>query len=307
MVYVLDAKLYFTSRCWPIRGFMYILLTILAERVRELMRTLNVDIITALDIAYIQEVFSTKGLIYEHCRYLWSEYLAYAKRKRYMRAILECVSMGPKSVSEIAHELNVDYNRIYRYVDELVELGLLVKENNRLYIFSSTFATWILARKELPEIGKIAPTERTIIRKLKEFERRAALAERIASHTFELMAQVYVASKIGQEVDARELGITKMGTIKIPNKVEFNATIRKNNKIYEADMLLEDDEEIVVEITMSRIDAKYIKETMNVWKADKYWFISYRGFTKSAIKLTDKYSNIILTTIDHLEHELKTF
>ena len=122
------------------------------------------------------------------------------------------------------------------------------------------------------------------------------------------MAQVFVASKLGQEVNARNLGTTKMGTLKIPNRARFNVMRKKDNMIYEADMLLENDKTIIAEITTSRIDVKYIKETMGVWKADIYWFISYKGFTKSAIKFADECSNIILTTIDHLEHELrKTF
>jgi len=285
-------------------GFPFYITT-LADRVRELMRTFNISVVDALDIAYIQEVFSTRGLIYEHCRYLWSEYLAYAKRKRYLRTILESVSMGPKSISEVSREINVDYNKIYKYVDELVELGLLVKEDNILYVFNRTFATWILARKEIPEIGRISPTEKNIIRRLKEFEKRVALAEKIASHSFELMAQVFVASKLGQKVNAKELGITRMGLIEIPNRAKFNVIKKKDGTIYEADILLENDENMIVEITISKIDARYIEETVHVWATDKYWFISYRGFTESATRLIDKYPNIILTTTSHLEHKLK--
>jgi len=62
---------------------------------------------------------------------------------------------------------------------------------------------------------------------------------------------------------------------------------------------------IAVEITISKINAKYIEETVNTWNADKYWFISYKGFTKSATDLIAKRNNIILTTVADIEKLLK--
>ena len=119
-------------------GFPFYIFAIM-DRAKELIRSYGIDILSAIDIAYIQEVFSSNGLIYEHCRYLWAEYLSYAKRKKYLRAILETLCTGPRSISELSFELNVDYNTIYKYADELVSQGLVIKENNILHIFNRTF------------------------------------------------------------------------------------------------------------------------------------------------------------------------
>lgn len=73
------------------------------------------------------------------------------------------------------------------------------------------------------------------------------------------------------------------------------------------DILLEDDEKIAVEITMSKVDAKYIDEVVRIWGADKYWFISYRGFTKSAVDLARSLQNMILTTAKNIERLIPTF
>jgi len=68
-----------------------------------------------------------------------------------------------------------------------------------------------------------------------------AMAETVASHSFELMAQIFVAMNLGKEIDARKLGKTSIVRIKIPAKAKFNI-IKKNKTIHELDMLLEDEE-----------------------------------------------------------------
>lgn len=277
----------------------------ITERAKELTKIFEVPIKEALELAYYQEVFTTRGMIYEHCRYLWTEYIMHAKRKRYLRKILELVSEKPLTASQIARTLNTDYSIAVKYVDELLDLGLIVKENNKLYIFNRTFATWIQARKELPEINIVMPYEKTILRKLRELEKRVAIAEKIASHNFEMMAQILVATLLGKTLNPRELGETKLSRIKLPTKVIFNPTKKKNNKIYELDILLENGQKVAIEITISKIDAKYIEETINIWKADIYWFISYKGFTQSAKQLIEKNQTIILTQTHHLEQILR--
>lgn len=213
--------------------------------------------------------------------------------------------MGPKRISELSKSLEVDYSIIYSYIDELVKLGIIIKDGDLFHIFNRTFASWILARKELPEIARVEPTEQTLISKLREFERRVALAEKIASYSFETMAQILIGTILGQTVDAKKLGATRLSKVKVPEKIKFNINKRILGKMYELDALLEDKEKWGVEITISKIDAKYILETIDVWNLDVYWFISYKGFTRSAMKLLEKHGNIILTNANQLEALLK--
>lgn len=195
------------------------------------MRMFNTGPEEVIDLAFVQEVFSTSGLIYKHCRYLWSEYISHARRKRYLRRMLEELSKGAKTVSELARLLKIDYSIAYKYADELVALGFAVKENNTLHIFNRIFATWVLVRREIPEVARISPDEKMLIRKIKELERPVALAERVASHSFELMAQMLVAINMGRKVNSRDLGVSAMGVIRVPDRARFNL-IEKRNKKY---------------------------------------------------------------------------
>lgn len=276
---------------------------VITNRARELSELYQIGFDEALDIAYLQETYSSSGIIYEHCRYLWSEYLGYARRKRYLRSILEDLITGPKKISEIAKNVGIDYNTVYIYMEELEKLGIVKRDNNTYYIFNPVFARWIAIRKELPEILRIHPEDKGIITQLKKLEKRVSRAERIASHTFEMLTQRIIAELLGTTIEAGKLGETKLNKVKIPDKIIFNPTIKKENKIYEVDAILENDQRWVVEITLSKIDRKYIQETKNVWKADIYWFITYQGYTKTAKNNIE--NNEILTDKKHLEKLLK--
>ncbi len=276
---------------------------VITNRARELSELYQIGFDEALDIAYLQETYSSSGIIYEHCRYLWSEYLGYARRKRYLRSILEDLITGPKKISEIAKNVGIDYNTVYIYMEELEKLGIVKRDNNTYYIFNPVFARWIAIRKELPEILRIHPEDKGIITQLKKLEKRVSRAERIASHTFEMLTQRIIAELLGTTIEAGKLGETKLNKVKIPDKIIFNPTIKKENKIYEVDAILENDQRWVVEITLSKIDRKYIQETKNVWKADIYWFITYQGYTKTAKNNIE--NNEILTDKKQLEKLLK--
>lgn len=118
-----------------------------------------------------------------------------------------------------------------------------------------------------------------------------------------MLAQRIIAELLGTTIEARKLGETKLNKVKIPDKIIFNPTIKKGNKVYEVDAILENDQRWIVEITLSKIDKKYIQETKNTWKADIYWFITYQGYTKSAKNNIE--NNEILTDKKHLEKLLK--
>ena len=276
---------------------------VVASRARELSGLYKIEFHEALDIAYLQETYSSSGLIYEHCRYLWNEYLLYSRRKKYLRSILEALVSGPKKISEIAKSLNIDYNTVYVYMEELEKLGIVKRDNNVYYIFNPVFARWIAIRKEIPEILKIKPENKGIINQLKKLEKRVSRAEKVASHIFELLAQRTIAELLGSEIDAKKLGKTKLNKIKIPTKIIFNPTTKKKNKVYEVDAILKNGQQWVIEITLSKIDRKYIEETKNIWNADIYWFISYQGFTESAKKHIE--NNEILTDKKDLEKLIK--
>ena len=294
----------FVARVFRYTGGFPFYITVLLERAKELSKIFNTSIEEVLDLAYYKETFSIEGKIYEHCRYLWSEYLNYARRKKYLRRILELLSKnGAMTISELSKEMGVDYSILYKYVEELESLGLVRKEKKQLMIFSKTFATWILMRRELPEISRIEPKERLLLDKLRELEKRVARAEKIASKLFESYVQMVISENLGEKLNAKILGITDLKNIRIPDKIILNPTKKIGGKVYEVDAILEDDSKWVVEITISRIDAKYIEEIKRLWKADIYWFISYEGFTESALKI-DK-NNVILSTRDNIEYLMK--
>lgn len=281
-------------------GFPFYVYAI-ADRALELSFSFGGSPEEYVELAYLDELLSTRGRIYSHCQYLWKEYLRYAKRKRYLRKILETLALkGPMTLSKLANELNVNSNILQKYTEELLSLGVITKYNNEYAIFNSAFSTWILARRELPEISVISPKNRALIDKLRELEKRVARIEGIAGKFFEKTIQVLISQLLGKEINAKMLGETKLGKVTIPQNIKQNPTKKIDNRIIEADAFLHNNEDWIVEITLRKLTPSKIINTIKNWKADIYWFITYQGATKEVLALVETHTNIIISTKRHI-------
>ena len=281
-------------------GFPFYVYAI-SDRALELSFTFGGEPEEHVEIAYFDELLSTRGRIYSHCQYLWKEYLKYARRKKYLRRLLEILALkGPMTLSQLSSELNVSPNILQKYTEELVSLGIVTKFNNEYTVFNSSFATWILARRELPEISVVSPKNRTLIEKLRELEKRISRIESIAGKFFEKTIQVLISQLLGRKIDANTLGETQLGKVAIPPNIRQNPTKKLDGQVIEADAILYNSETWLIEITLKKLTPRKILDTMRSWKADIYWFITYQGATSDALTLAKKHTNIIISTKKHI-------
>ena len=204
------------------------------------------------------------------------------------------------TLSQLSSELNVGPNILQKYTEELISLGIVTKFDNEYTVFNSSFATWILARRELPEISIVSPRNRTLIEKLRELEKRVSRIESMAGRFFEKTIQVLISQLLGSQIDANVLGETRLEKVTIPPNIQQNPTKKLDGQVIEADALLYNSETWLIEITMKKITPRGIIDTMNSWQADVYWFIAYQGATNDALALAKKHTNIIISTRKHI-------
>ncbi|GEM_PF-5255828 len=252
-----------------------------------------------IELSFFQEACSSGGKIYEHCRYLWTDYVRYAKRRALLRSILEKIAIhGELTLTDLAKMLGRDASYVQKYLDELLNLGLIKKRGRRFSIFNRVFSFWILARREIPEVSRIPFGEKALLERLRELERRTSKVERSIAIGFEAWVQRVLENVAGKTIGAREVGITKLEKVTLPSNVRKNPIKRIGDEVFEADLEFSNGMKCIVEVTVKRVDAEYLKEIEEIWQADIHWVVSREGFTTSAVKYAMEKENFILSDLE---------
>ena len=253
-----------------------------------------------IDLAYFHELVTVDGRINAHCRYIWNNYILRAKRRKYAKDILEILSIkGPLKPSEIASELSIDYDVAYKTISELENLGVVRRISDKYVPFSRTLALWLSYRRMSIEPSELGPENKELLEILRELERKIGKIYETIGTTFEIWVQELLSRIVGMTFIGDELGITKIGELKVPPIIRYN--VKLNGEI---DAILENSKKIAVSIKHGIITPKTLGKLSRKIKANIYWLIG-KGFDTQIVNKALRSKNIILSDIETLNRIAK--
>ena len=233
--------------------------------------------------AFVWEVLSPEGRIYDFCRYIYDVSVHRARGYGALIAILQLLAEGEGlTIAEIARRQKVTAATARDYLRWLKEVDLITKREGGHYYCDPVLRFWVANVTAGIEI--VGPARREVleemVRHLDERHQRATTELGLAK---ESQVRELLRRFAGQEVDGVLLSLPD--TVQLPTFQKV-APYRSDDGQVEVDALAEDDERWALEIKW-RGKLAGLKEVQKLVRAAQAlsarpWFISRTGFTPAA-------------------------
>ena len=272
----------------------------------------TVEAMTSQDAerAFILEVLSRNGQIYNYCRYLYDISLSRARGYGILKAILQALAEEEGlTLSEVARRVRKGAPSTRSYLRALQEVDLVIEESGEYFYRDPVLRYWVAAMTRGIEVDPMA-SRATLAPLLADLEAQQARLSAELGRARESQLRELLRIFAGQEVDGAWLGAS--GRIQLPtfNKV---GPYRSADGQVEADALAEteDGQRWVVEVKWQN-KAVGEKELVNLArKAEglqaQPWCVSRSGFTAAAREVAGVQGILISSRSDleKLEKALK--
>lgn len=239
-----------------------------------------------IQTAFLIELISKKGEIYEYLKYIYDISLQKARGLGVLKTILDLLSeKGEITNSEAAEDLNITSQTASDYLRWLEEVDLIIKKENKKYYFNDPLLKlWIAVNRMNIDISENAGYY-DIKNLIDELDRKYNILSTEIGKTKEFELYYFVSENMGKSIKGE----------KIP---EFK-TIKKNyltKEGQEIDLIAENHKIWVFEWKWKNkmTGEKEIENLIKKIKADKYIIISKSDFTDRAKEIYKKKKNIIL-------------
>ena len=239
----------------------------------------------AVKEAFVWEVLSPEGRIYDFCRYIYDVSIQRARGYGALVAILQLLGEEEGlTIAEVARRQKVTAATARDYLRWLKEVDLINEREGGHYYCDPVLRFWVANVAAGIEIA--GPPRREVleemVKHLDERYQRAATELGIAK---ESQVRELLHRFSGQEVDGDLLGLFSEGQIRLPVFRQV-APYRSGDGQVEVDALAEGEEQWVVEIKWRGRQAG-VKELQKLLRAAETlsarpWFISRAGFTPKA-------------------------
>jgi AAA+ ATPase superfamily predicted ATPase len=240
----------------------------------------------AVKEAFVWEVLSPEGRIYDFCRYIYDISIQRARGYGALIAILQLLAQEEGLIiAEVARRQKVTAATARDYLRWLQEVDLIVERDGRHYYRDPVLRFWVASVTMGIELA--GPPRREVleemVRHLDERYQRTATELGTAK---ESQVREWLRHFAGQEVDGELLGLS--GRMRLPT-FRHVAPYRSDDGQVEVDALAEGDERWAVEIKW-RGRLAGVKEVRKLLAAAEVlsvrpWFISRAGFTPEAREL----------------------
>ena len=238
--------------------------------------------------AFVLEILSTTGRIYNLCRYVLEESLQRARGETVPQAILQVLARGTEglTLTQLARRLKRPSGAIRQVLNWLMEVDLVEQQRDKTYLFRDpVLQLWVAyyyAGLELTAMPRQKVLDQLVAELVEKYQRvTSELGLAKESRVRELLRRF-----AGQEVDGKLLGLS--GSVRLPTFRRV-APYRSEDGQIEVDALAEahnGDEQWAVEIKW-RGKLAGLKEMQTLARAAQAlsarpWFISRMGFTPQA-------------------------
>jgi len=258
--------------------------TRVCERIVQLHRLQNLPLdVETVNLAFLAEVLSPQGHIYDFCKYIYELSLQRARGYGSLQAILEVLSDEPVlSAAELARRLRVSYSTIRGYLRWLLEVDLVMETEGGYTFRDPVLRYWVAQATRGIEVDSFPRRQDVwdLVSHLDEqFQRSSTeLGRAKESQIGELLRRF-----AGQRVSGALFGRSEEVTL--PAFVTVAPYCSPDGQI-EVDVLAEGDERWAVEVKWRGKVAGEKELTALLQKARtldaRPWFISRDGFTPAA-------------------------
>jgi len=122
--------------------------------------------------AYVIEALSSKGDIYKHCEYIYDVSLERAKYGNSLKAVLKILTNKPGlNQSELARRLKITQGAVRTYLNELINVDLLVEKDNQYFFKDQILRYWLSYRELGTELSE-KPREKVLYELVRDLEER---------------------------------------------------------------------------------------------------------------------------------------
>lgn len=145
----------------------------IVKRMRMLHAIQNISIKTVtVKESFIIETLSVEGKIYDLCDYLYHVSLSKARYYTPLKSILNILSIEEGlNQSQVAKKLKITQGAAKEYLNELIKINLIVKNDNTYHFIDPVFRYWIAYVQEGVEIGGY-PSEKDLHTLVKELDKK---------------------------------------------------------------------------------------------------------------------------------------